>query len=116
MGARWRSAEGRQAQVSQNQAGDFIGETVRVDWIQEIGYKRPVTVGWSGGDIRVQDILMKWEDHGFGSSPPKKRPWYLRRHRTYYRVKDSGGRVFEMYLDRGAEKETWVLAKEIHLP
>lgn len=101
--------------MSQAQTGGFIGETVKVVWTQEVGYKRPVTVIWSGGDIEVQDILMKWEDHGFGSSPPKKRPWYLRRHRTYYRVRDSLGRAFEMYLDRGAEKETWVLVKEMAL-
>lgn len=99
--------------MPQEEAAGFIGETVKVDWVQEIGFKRPVTINWSGGTLTVRDVLMKWEDHGFGNSPPKKRPWYLRRHRTYYRVGTADGRAFEMYLDRGAQKETWVLVKEI---
>ena len=91
----------------------FIGETVKVDWVQEVGFKRPASIAWSGETLAVKDVLMKWEDHGFGSSPPKKRPWYLRRHRTCYRVRTTEERVFEMYLDRGAQKETWVLVKEV---
>jgi hypothetical protein len=100
--------------MSREETSGFVGETVRVSWVQEIGYKRPTAIALSGGDLAVQEVLMKWEDHGFGQSPPKKRPWYLRRHRTYYRVKTGTGRVFELYLDRGAPKETWVLVKEIH--
>jgi hypothetical protein len=98
--------------MSRREASGFIGETVRVSWVQEVGYKRPTTITWNGQDLAVQEIIMKWDDHGFGQSPPKKRPWYLRRHRTYYRVKTGDGRVLELYLDRGAEKETWVLVKE----
>lgn len=102
--------------MPQEEAAGFIGETVRVRWTQEVGYKRPTTITRDGEDIAVQEVLMKWEDHAFGQSPPKRRSWWLRRHRTYYRVRTVDGRVFELYLDRGAQKETWVLVKEVGHP
>jgi len=91
----------------------FIGSTVTVDWTQEVGFKRPVAIVVDGTRISIDRVLDRWDDHGFGQAPPKKRAWYLRRHRTCYRVLAEDGRVLELYLDRAAEKETWVLVKEI---
>ncbi|QUL99096.1 MAG: hypothetical protein IMF26_03240 [Candidatus Fermentithermobacillus carboniphilus] len=93
--------------------GRFIGKVVPVEVSQEIGFKRPVSFTWDSQVYRVTEILLKWEDYGFGQSPPKNRHWWLRRHRTYYHVLTDSGRIFELYYDRASKKPSWVLVKEI---
>lgn len=93
--------------------GVFIGEPISMEWVQEVGFKRPVSFTWDGKLYVVKDILMKWDDYGFGASPPKRRTWWMRRHRTYYHVLTETGQVFEIYLDRASHKSVWVLVKEV---
>lgn len=91
----------------------FIGEVVPVEWVQETGFKRPTSFKWNGRVYAVTEVLLKWDDYGFGSSPPKKRTWWMRRHRTCYHVLTDSGQVFEMYWDRSSPKKVWVLVKEL---
>ncbi|HHY35772.1 MAG TPA: hypothetical protein GX510_09140 [Firmicutes bacterium] len=89
----------------------FIGSPVKVEYSQEPGYKRPLTLSWDGQEAAVSEVISRWDDWGFGATPPKRRHWWQRRHRTYYRVKTADGRTFELYYDRS--RREWFLTREI---
>jgi len=91
----------------------FIGKIVPVNWVQDAGSKRPLSFAWDSQEHRVSSVLLKWDDYGFGQSAPKRRTWWMRRHRTYYHVLTEQGRVFELYYDRASKKPQWVLVKEL---
>lgn len=89
----------------------FIGSPVKVEYSQEPGYKRPLTLSWNGQEAAVSEVISRWDDWGFGAAPPKRRHWWQRRHRTYYRVKTVDGRTFELYYDRS--RREWFLTREL---
>lgn len=90
----------------------FIGEQIEVE--QAEMSPRPVRFTWRGKVHEVADVLSRHVDVGFGGLPPRSRKWYTRRRRRYYTVKDTGGDVFQIYLDYADKrKRTWWLARII---
>lgn len=94
----------------------FIGETVPVEWTQEMGWKRPLCFVWQGERHVVKEVLARWEDHSFPRAAPKRKRWYHRRHRTYYEVETLTGDRFRLYLDRGAAQPLWTLLGRLVSP
>jgi len=88
---------------------EFIGRPVEVEWVQEAGWKRPVTFVWDGRTWRVKAVVARWDDYGFGVAAPSRKKWYQRRHRTCYEVETEEGERFHLYLDRAGGRRHWVL-------
>lgn len=88
---------------------EFIGRTVQVDWVQEAGWKRPVSFTWGDRTYRVKAVVARWDDYGFGTAAPSRKKWYQRRHRTCYEVETEDGMRFRLYLDRAGGRRHWVL-------
>jgi hypothetical protein len=79
----------------------FIGREIEVTTGGEI--KVPVSFTLDGRTYAVTEIVQQWQDHGFGpSSGGRRNRWWQRRHRNYYVVRTTGGELFEIYFDRGA--------------
>ncbi|MDI6823861.1 MAG: DUF6504 family protein [Bacillota bacterium] len=95
---------------------EFIGRPVAVEWVQEAGWKRPVAFTWGGRTLRVQAVVARWDDYGFGLAAPARKKWYQRRHRTCYEVETEGGERFRLYLDRAGGRRRWVLVSRIRGP
>jgi len=74
---------------------------------------KPVSFKWNDKEFRIEKVLRIWQDWGFPPGSPRRKNWRLRRHRTYFKVRTEDGRVFEIYLDRKAPEQTWVLYREI---
>ncbi len=88
---------------------EFIGQKVRCEYVQEVGWKRPTRLTFAGRSHDVEEVLDRWEEHTLG------RPWYSRKHRVWYLVRlDDGGR-YELYWDRGAKArgKDWILLKRL---
>lgn len=92
--------------------GKFICEKISVELDTE--NQVPVSFIWRKEKYLITSIKSSWQDYGFGSSPaPKRVPWRMRHHRTYYHVEIENRKVFELYLDRAGEEKTWILEQEI---
>lgn len=74
---------------------------------------RPVSFTWRSQQFRIERILRTWQDWGFPPGSPKRKTWILRRHRNYFTVRTTEGRIFEIYLDRKAASRTWILYREL---
>lgn len=94
---------------------EFIGREIRVEWVQEPGWKRPVALLWDGRTLRVSTVIARWDDYGFGLAAPRRKKWYHRRHRTWYEVETEGGDRFRLYMDRGG-RGSWVLVGRVGGP
>ena len=81
----------------------FLGKEIQVTVAGEL--RHPVSFILEGKEHAIQEILDAWPDHGFGSSPPSRKRWWLRHHRNYYTVRTNDGEVFEIYYDRGVSLE-----------
>ena len=88
--------------------GEFIHQEIEVEFAQKPG--PPVSFVWRGKRVAIAEVLLTWADHGFGPLGYAGR-WWQRRHRTYYRVRISGGEVVEFYRDRGGDR--WVLYRRL---
>ena len=77
----------------------FLGKEIQVTTAGEL--RHPVAFVLEGQEHAIQEVLAAWPDHGFGSSPPIRKRWWLHHHRNYYRVRTATGEVFEIYYDRG---------------
>jgi len=89
----------------------FICEKIEVE--VERDNRFPISFIWRGEKYSITAIKSSWPDYGFGSSPaPKRVPWRMRHHRTYYQVETREGKIFELYFDRGAKEKIWILARE----
>ena len=77
----------------------FLGKEIQVTVAGEL--RHPVSFILEDKEHAIQEILAAWPDHGFGSSPPNRKRWWLRHHRNYYTVRTTDGKVFEIYYDRG---------------
>lgn len=90
----------------------FLGEQIEVE--TERGSPRPVRFAWKDEMHIVTKVLSEWVDTGYGLLPRTSRTWYNRRHRRYFRVSDSDGRLFEIYLDYADRRHpTWWLVREL---
>jgi hypothetical protein len=90
----------------------FIGEKIKVELDQD--NRTPLSFIWQGTKYSVTKIKSSWQDYGFGYSPaPKRAPWRMRHHRTYYQVVTDNNRIYEIYYDRGSKNKTWFLMQEL---
>jgi hypothetical protein len=78
----------------------LISREIKVTVAGEI--KTPASFSLEGQEYTISDILATWPDYGFGRNPSGNRKWWQRHHRNYFQVKTTGGDVFEIYYDRGA--------------
>lgn len=86
---------------------EFISEPIEVQAGDNL--TAPASFVWQGRNFRVLAVVESWQDHGFGATHPVARNWRTRRHRNYYRVRAEDGRLYELYLDRGAGQRRWYL-------
>jgi hypothetical protein len=85
----------------------FLSEEIEV--VRDETTRNPVRFVRKGEEYRIKEIIAFWPDFSFPKSGAKKKRWWQRRHRNYYRVLTEGEEVFEIYLDRGSKKESWIL-------
>ncbi|MGQ9573210.1 MAG: DUF6504 family protein [Dehalococcoidia bacterium] len=94
---------------------EFIGREIEVTTAGEI--KTPVAFRLGGQEYEIAEVVDAWQDHGFGLAEPLRKNWRLRHHRTYYRVRTSGGEVFEIYMERGSlrhpERRRWYVYRRL---
>jgi hypothetical protein len=92
----------------------FIDEPIEVTVSGTV--REPAAITWRGAGYAVDEILNAWSDWGFPQGAVR-RNWRTRRHRNYFRVRTSDGRIFEIYLDRGTKpgREAWFLLRELGL-
>ena len=98
-------------------APQFFGREVKVTVSGEV--KAPISFRLDDREYVISEILLAWQDHGFGpTAAGRKKRWWERRHRNYYRVKTTEGEVFEIYYDRGTsmkypERRKWFLHRQL---
>jgi hypothetical protein len=90
----------------------FIDEPIEVALHGDV--REPESFVWRGARHEVRELVHAWSDWGF-SEGAGQRNWRTRRHRNYFRVRTTEGRVFEIYLDRGARpgSHNWFLLQEL---
>ena len=96
-------------------APQFFSREIAVTVSGEV--KVPVSFRLGGQEHVISEIIEAWPDHGFGRSPLRHRRWWQRHHRNYYRIRTTGGEVFEIYYDRGTslkhpEYKQWFLYRQ----
>jgi hypothetical protein len=110
----------------------FIGEPIEVEFRQPPQYKKrppcPDGFVWRNGDFRISETLNEWQDFSrkgrmarnmrpdHSEAASRKGSWGVGR--TYFRVRTSSGRVFDLYYDRapagGSGREgAWYLYREL---
>jgi len=95
----------------------FFGKKIEVE-TSGSEVKVPVSFRLEGREYQITEVLESWPDYGFGRSVTGRKGWRQRHHRTYYRVKTTGGEVYEIYYDRGTslshpELKKWYLAEQL---
>ena len=88
---------------------EFIGKKIKVEYRQEIGWRRPVKLKIGAEEHAVTKVISRWEEHIL------KDAWWQRKHRVHYAVVLDDGKRYELYWNRGArgEREEWVLLKAL---
>ncbi|OGC51169.1 hypothetical protein A2982_04315 [candidate division WWE3 bacterium RIFCSPLOWO2_01_FULL_39_13] len=88
---------------------EFIGKNVNVDFVQETGWRRPTSITFNNNLLKVKKIISRWEEH------TQSRPWWLRKHRVWYRILLADGSQCELFWNRGAKGagKEWFLVKRI---
>ena len=97
-------------------APQFFGREVEVSVSGEV--KVPTAFRIDNREYVISEIVLAWQDHGFGPTTPSRKRWWQRRHRNYYRVRTTEGEVFEIYYDRGTslkhpERKKWILHRQV---
>lgn len=92
-------------------AEEFIGKKVRVEYVQEIAWKRPVKLKINAKVYKVKKVISRWEEHTMG------RPWWRRKHRVWYEVLLGDNNIYTLYWDRGpaGAGRDWFLVKRLDL-
>jgi hypothetical protein len=94
----------------------FFGRQIEVTTSGNI--KSPVSFKMDDHEYVIAEILESWPDYGFGRSITGRKRWWQRHHRNYFRVKTTGGDVYEIYYDRGVnlknpEFKKWFLTQRL---
>jgi len=78
------------------------------------GLVAPARFRHRGEEHEVAEVLRTWQDHGYPHGTPRH-SWLERRHRTYFRLRTTEGRLFDLYLDRTGNRAhwQWYLAREV---
>lgn len=97
-------------------APQFFGREVQVTVNGEV--KVPTSFRLDDRQYVISEIVLAWQDHGFGPTTSRRKKWWQRRHRNYYRVKTPEGDLFEIYYDRGTslkypERRKWFLHRQL---
>ena len=97
----------------------FFGQEIRVEVEGEV--RQPVSFRLEGNEYVFGEIMAVWADYGFGSNPPARKRWWMRRYRNCYRVRTMGGEVFEIYYDRGVSMRNpkyrkWYVSRQLDDP
>jgi hypothetical protein len=71
--------------------------------------RSPAFFVWRGREYKIKEIIAFWPDYSFPRTGAKRKRWWQRKHRNYYRVLTEENEVFEIYYDRGAKEEVWIL-------
>lgn len=87
---------------------EFIGKKVKIEFVQEIGWRKPIKLFLDDKTYKIIKIISRWEEH------TKEKYWRDRKHRVLYQIKLKDG-VYLLYWDRGAygKGKDWVLSKKI---
>lgn len=88
---------------------EFIGKKIKVEYVQKIGWRRPVKLRIGAEEHKVKKVLSRWEEHVMKDS------WWQRKHRVHYVVLLDDGERYELYWNRGSRgtQEEWVLLKRL---
>ncbi len=88
---------------------EFIGKKIKVEFVQEVGWKRPTILTFDKKSYVVKEIASMWEEHTLVQS------WWQRKHRVWYQVLLENGDRYEIYWDRGGrgKGKDWILVKRI---
>ena len=100
---------------------EFIGKAIEVE-LGEGEAPSPVAFHLGKKEHRVAEVLQRWEDQGVGQEIPGHLDRRGQGQRVYYRVRTSGGEVYELYVDwqaarrlgkRRQEKSRWFVHRRI---
>ncbi len=61
----------------------FFGKLIQVAVEGEV--RRPASFELDDETYVIKEILIFWQDFGFGKGPQRRHRWWQRRHRNYYR-------------------------------
>ena len=94
----------------------FFGRQIEITTGGDV--KVPLSFRLENREYIIAEILESWPDYGFGKNSSGRKRWWQRHHRNYYRVKTTGGEVYEIYYDRGTslshpELKKWFLTKRL---
>ncbi len=87
----------------------FISKKIKVEYVQETGWKRPVKIKAGKEEYAVRNVIRRWEEHTLEDA------WWRRRHRVHYIIELEDDAQYEIYWNRGAsgQREEWVLLKKL---
>jgi hypothetical protein len=83
---------------------EFIDEEIEVDRTPP---GPPCAFIWRGEKYHISEVI------SFERRVDYRSPWWLRRHRDYYRIRITDGRMFELYYHRGPGRTYWVLYRKL---
>lgn len=97
-------------------APQFFGKEIDVTVSGEV--RVPASFRLGDREYVITEIIEAWPDYGFGRNPRRQQHWRQRHHRNYYRVRTTGGEVFEIYHDRGTnlkhpQYKKWILTRQL---
>ena len=86
---------------------EFHSDVIEV--IRDEKTRNPVSFVWKEKEYKIKEIIAFWPDFSYPKTGSKGKRWWQRKHRNYYRILTEGNEVFEIYFDRGAKVEKWIL-------
>ena len=94
----------------------FFGKEIDVSVTGQV--RVPASFRLGDREYVIAEIIEAWPDYGFGRNPRPHQQWRQRHHRNYYRVRTTGGEVFEIYHDRGTnlkhpQYKKWILTRQL---
>lgn len=92
-------------------ADEFIDKPLEVEY--DSTSLAPKAFRWRGKRFAVAKVLEFRQDWSTPAYAPHARGWRSRRHRNYYTVRTADGQVFELYLDHGSGRRSWVLSRRL---
>ena len=69
----------------------LISKKIKVEYMQETGWRRPMKIRADKKDYTVKKIIRRWEEHTLDDA------WWRRRHRVHYIVDLNDGAQYEIY-------------------
>lgn len=90
---------------------EFIGRKVKVEFVQEMGWKKPINLTHDRKTYKVKKIISHWEEH------TKDKYWRDRKHRVWYKIQLDDDAIYLLYWDRGAygKGQDWILSRKTTL-